>query len=166
MTPRAIFEEWSKGCTCTNCPPMGTQEPPWKCDECTEAMMGALANAFEREKDAEQDEKTQGTLAMLGGHGPIESLRKRFGSKIDDAVRRELGDVCEQRDNAETANHGLRVELYMAQQLLAGANASIQLLARGAGIAKSQHLHEMAEAQLQLAAARARMADLERALAR
>ena len=157
MRSRDQFREWMKGCSCAD------HDKPWECSECTLGMLEAVNRSMDEEEAEEQIAKMEGATAMLGGMGLIGALRKRFGAKIDEAVRSELGDVAIARDNAETANHGLRVELHMAQQLLAGANASIVLLARGAGQTKSQHLSEMAEAQLELARLRAEIADLHRA---
>jgi len=161
MTPREVFDEWMKGCTCTNCPPNGSQLPPWKCDECTEAMMRALGTAFERERTAEAKFMAYGE----GNPAPpdlIAAMRPAIEARLDDALRDELATSTRDKDNAETANHGLRVELHMAQQLLAGANASIQLLARGAGQAKSAHLLEMAELTQQYAEALAELDDIRR----
>lgn len=156
MKSRDIFREWMRGCGCAD------KNKPWTCGECTLAMLGAVNKAMDSEELEEQVAKTEGVVAQLGGAGLLDSLRKRFGEKIDQAVRRELGDVVEARDNAETANHGLRVELHITQQHLAAAQAAVNQLARGAGLTKSAHLREVAELRAELAKVQARVADLER----
>lgn len=72
------------------------------------------------------------------------------------ALRQEL-------ENYATANHALRVELYVTQQNLAAQGAATASLARGAAAVKNEHLFEMAQVRAQLGAALARIADLERA---
>tara|TARA_R110002167_G_scaffold76135_1_gene212195 strand:+ start:281 stop:637 length:357 start_codon:yes stop_codon:yes gene_type:complete len=75
--------------------------------------------------------------------GLLDGLRKRFAKKIDNAVRTELGESTRELDNVRTANQALRVELMTQHNLLAGAQAAIALLARGAANARAAHLDEM-----------------------
>tara|TARA_R110000851_G_scaffold268071_2_gene420673 strand:+ start:5636 stop:6103 length:468 start_codon:yes stop_codon:yes gene_type:complete len=152
-----MFREWLKGCT--NC---SADDMPWECAECTPAMIAAVGRAMDQEETEESIAFGAGQDAAGVGVNLLNALRTKFGTQIDECVRRELGDVVEQRDNAMTANTGLRIELHMTQEQLKAANAAVTSLAKGAGISKAAHLQEQAVTQLALAEAKARIADLER----
>jgi len=158
VKPRDIFREWMKGCGNTRCGLAGGPLTPWKCDECTAAMMSALERAFAAE---ELDQQTAELEAV-----PEPSTEPDATSIILEPVPRlEFSAKVRELENAETANTGLRVQLHITQQMLAGANAAITLLAKGAGQTKLQHLQEQAQAAAENAKLRAELEDLKRNVA-
>lgn len=153
MKPRDIFREWMRGCGNTHVSAGGGPLTPWKCDECTANMVAAIERAF----DAEELDRQSAALEPVPVDPPSPAIA------LDVVPRLELRAALQERENVETANHGLRVQLHITQQMLAGANAAITLLAKGAGLSKSQHLNEQAQAAAEIAKLRAELADLKRA---
>lgn len=73
--PRELFNEWQKGCGNTTTGNL----PPWACDECTKAMVGAIGKAFEHEDKAHRHDQIKALYDFKNSmHGKGVELEKEI----------------------------------------------------------------------------------------
>lgn len=105
MNSREILDEWLKGCG--NTTPSG--DPPWKCDQCTEGMMGALDKAIDRD-----------ALALLKALNPITTelargvARAAVAKVLPPVIDKALADML---DDALPAGFKVDAEHTLAERV-------------------------------------------------